>query len=546
MRHKPLHNSIRALACAALLASAAQAAELGDIAPRSYIGQPLAVDIELVALAPEEVNGLQVRLAQADVYRGANVTMNPALSSVRMEVVKREQRQYLHVTTTRAVNAEYVHLYVTLGAAGRQDVRLATVWLQADPNPAPPPAPPVPLASAMTPAQAEQIAAQARAEREAAAKAAAAATAAAPVAPPVRDRTRPAPMPSVHESEVGTPGALRAAVTAAPESVRRTPPASVRDLPERIAGVLVTPGGKPVKPSARQEDVSVEGAVPLPVAQALLPLPPLPLPKGVKRPASPAACAPAGMSAKECVALDNHNTALSNKLVELEGRMKALQGAVGGAGARAARAPASLPAPAPSATAAAPVAASAAAHASAAAPAAAPVPTPAPAKAVAHASVTVPDKAPAKAAPAASAPVAAPASAAVKAGSAAASASGHMEPEAHAAKASATAASASASASAASASEAASVPAKQVRVLPKLKYKKEKPAEKPADYTLPLAAGGVGLLALAGAGLIYLRKRKAGSGPLKIWQGFRKKKTAEPKPEEAQPLHEVTPESLMQ
>jgi pilus assembly protein FimV len=85
-----------------------------------------------------------------------------------------------------------------------------------------------------------------------------------------------------------------------------------------------------------------------------------------------------------------------------------------------------------------------------------------------------------------------------------------------------------------------------VRVLPKLKYKKEKPAEKPADYTLPLAAGGVGLLALAGAGLIYLRKRKAGSGPLKIWQGFRKKKTAEPKPEEAQPLHEVTPESLMQ
>jgi pilus assembly protein FimV len=87
-----------------------------------------------------------------------------------------------------------------------------------------------------------------------------------------------------------------------------------------------------------------------------------------------------------------------------------------------------------------------------------------------------------------------------------------------------------------------------VRVLPKLKYKKEKPVEKPADYTLPLAAGAVGLLALAGAGLIYLRKRKAGGGrgPLKIWQGFRKKKAAEPKPEEAQPLHEVTPESLMQ
>jgi pilus assembly protein FimV len=85
-----------------------------------------------------------------------------------------------------------------------------------------------------------------------------------------------------------------------------------------------------------------------------------------------------------------------------------------------------------------------------------------------------------------------------------------------------------------------------VRVLPKLKYKKEKPVEKPTDYTLPLAAGAIGLLALGGAGLIYLRKRKAGAGPLKIWQGFRKKKAAEPQPEEARPLHEVTPESLMQ
>jgi pilus assembly protein FimV len=535
MRHKPLHNSICTLACAALLASAAQAAELGDIATRSYIGQPLAADIELVALAPDEVSGLQVRLAQADVYRGANVAMNPALSSVRMEVVKRDQRQFLHVTTTRAVNADYVHLYVALGAAGRQDVRLATVWLQADPNPPPPPAPPVPLASAMTPAQAEQIAAQARADRELAAKAAAAAVVAAvPVAPPVRDRIRPAPMPSVHESEVGAPGALRAAAVAAPEPVRRTPPASVRDLPERIAGVLVTPGGKPVKPSARQEGAAAEGAVPLQVAQALLPLPPLPLPKGVKRPASPAACAPSGMSARECVALDSHNAALSSKLVELESKMKALQGALGAARAPAARAAAAGPAPAPAA----PGATAAVAHASAVAPA------PAPAKAAAHASAAVPDKAPAKAAPVASAPVAAPASTSAKAASA--SASGHMEPEARAAKATASASAASASASVAAASEAASVPAKQVRVLPKLKYKKEKPVEKPADYTLPLAAGGGGLLALAGAGLIYLRKRKAGSGPLKIWQGFRKKKSTEPKPEEAQPLHEVTPESLMQ
>lgn len=562
MRPSLLHLCIRALAGAALLATAARAAELGDITTRSFIGQPLAADIELVSLSPEEVAGLQVRLAQPDVYRGANVAMNPALASVRMAVVTRDQKQFLHVTTTRAVDADYVHLYVALGAAGRQDVRLATVWLQPDPNPAPVVVAAVvmPPASVMTSAQAEQIAVRARAERELAAKAAA--VAAAPVAAPVRDRTRPAPLPSVHESEVGTPGALRAAAAAAPapapaaEPVRRTPPASVRELPERIAGVLVSPRGTPMKPSVSQDVAVTEASVPLGVAQALLPLPPLPLPKGVKRPAAPASCAPTGMSAKECVALDSHNTVLSSKLVELEGKLKALQGAVGGTAARAA--PASAAVKAPAAKAAPPESAPARTPAPAKAAEAAPAPAkaaeapPTPAKPAESAPARSPAPAPALAkAQTKVAAAVAPASATAPAAAtvASASASGRMESEAHAAKASSSApagerasarealasGAASSSGEASSSAAAASAPAKLVRVLPKLKYKK--PAEKPTDYTLPLAAGGIGLLALLGAGFIYLRKRKAGGGPLKIWQGFRKKKPAEPAVEpSAEPL----------
>ncbi|MRW91185.1 hypothetical protein GJ699_14410, partial [Duganella sp. FT80W] len=162
------HKLLPILMCAWL--GAAQAAELGEVAPHSYIGQPLAVDIELGSLTPEEVSGLQVRLADANVYRGANVTMNPALASVRLQVERRGARQVLHVSTTRAVEADYLHLFVELGVPGKQEVRLATIWLQRDPNPPAPVvvAPPVPLASAMTPAQAEQIAAQARAARAAA------------------------------------------------------------------------------------------------------------------------------------------------------------------------------------------------------------------------------------------------------------------------------------------------------------------------------------------------------------------------------------------
>src|ERR1700739_3769020 len=85
-----------AFGCAMLLSAAACAAQLGDISVRSYIGQQLAADIELVALAPEEMNGLPVHLAPADVYRGPNVTMDKALARPRLSVAQRDQRAFLY------------------------------------------------------------------------------------------------------------------------------------------------------------------------------------------------------------------------------------------------------------------------------------------------------------------------------------------------------------------------------------------------------------------------------------------------------------------
>jgi pilus assembly protein FimV len=567
---KSLLTSICALAVAGATLGVS-AAELGDIAPRSYIGQPLAVDIDLVALTPEEVAGLQVRLADGNVYRGANVTMNPALASVRMQVERRGTRSVLHVTTTRAVDADYVHLYVELGVPGKQDVRLATVWLQKDPNPpAPvavaPLAPAMPPASAMTPAQAEQITAQARAARLAGSGAArtapqtapsattgasaatgsvaksagaeaalssgaasGASTAAAQVAgqatnsaagaassAPLRDRSKPAPLPSVHESETGVPGEVKAAGQA-----------------RRIAGVWVGADGKVLKTPPREEAAEV----PVGVAQALLPLAPLPLPKGVKRPA-PVSCAPSGISAKECVALDNHNAELSSKLLELEGKMKALQGALGGAS------PAAISAAAQQGKA-------AAAHGAATTPATAASASQAAAKAPALSAALAASGATAGAAhgePAIKA-TSSPPGAASHGASAAASLSAQGSTEMNAAQAATGAegsASASAAASAAASSEAASVPAgpvKKIRVLPKLKYKKEKPPEAPTDYTMPLVAGAVGLLALLGAGFLWWRKKKSGRGPLQIWQGFRKKKPADAAPA-AEPAPAPTAESV--
>lgn len=592
------HNLLRLLAVLALavLAPAPHAAELGDVAARSYIGQPLSADVELLA---GDGGPVQARLAQLDVYRGANITMNPALASVKMAVVRRDGKDVLHISTAGAVNADYVHVYVELTAGGRRDIRLATVWLQPDPNPAPPP---VRVAPAVT-APAVVAAAEPAKAADSAAPAAAARL--------MRDRTRPAPMPSFHESEVGGPGGLKAAAAQA------RPPAlvPVRDIPERISAALgsrvmaparvagtpvssaagnrmakptntptgaidpkladrhgagdseradksagagaAKPADKPTvggvpkradkpaealaskadnKHAAKTEAVAaapagasqlaattITAAPPPQVAQALLPMPPLPLPAGVKKMAAPAPCAPSGASAKECRALDLQSQALSTKLVELEGKVKQLQSALAGstgAAAAAQVAKQATPAAAPGAKPDAPAAATklltiASGMGDARA---------------ASADVPVAAKPGAAAAPDSRDAAAQAATPDAQGGAKQVAAPGTPVTEKHAAPGeapktgAATAKAATAEATAAEATAAAPPPApvQQRRVLPKLKYKKEKPPEEQSSK-LPLIIGGLGVALLAGAGaLFYLRRKKSGA-PLKIWQGFRKK-----------------------
>ncbi|MBC7857746.1 MAG: fimbrial protein FimV, partial [Burkholderiaceae bacterium] len=125
----------------------ARAAELGEASVRSYIGQPLDVDIELVALAPDEQN-LRVVLASPDVYKGANIAMNPALQSLSLSIGHGGGRRFLHVTSARPIDAAHLNLFLELIGGGRSAVRATTVWLTAAPAPLVKPAPlPTPTAA---------------------------------------------------------------------------------------------------------------------------------------------------------------------------------------------------------------------------------------------------------------------------------------------------------------------------------------------------------------------------------------------------------------
>jgi hypothetical protein len=131
------------------------AAELGEARVASHIGQQLVADIEL-AMIEDPATPVDVRLADREVYNGAGIAMPAVLSSLNLSVMRRDGRQFLHVTSLRPVESDHLHLYLELSDKGQRAVRLATLWLTPDPNPAPPPAPAPALAPAPVFAPARQ------------------------------------------------------------------------------------------------------------------------------------------------------------------------------------------------------------------------------------------------------------------------------------------------------------------------------------------------------------------------------------------------------
>jgi hypothetical protein len=184
------------------------AAELGDPRVSSHIGQPLVADVELTML-DDAAAPVQVRVASPEVYNGAGIAVPPVLSSLNLSVMRRDGRQFLHVTSLRPVDADHVHLYLELVDKGQRAVRLATLWLTPDPNPAPPPV----RAAAPAPAPVADTALLAQVERARTARAAPAARPepAKPVAPPpVPVVKRPKPV-AVAKAEVQPPTCARPA-----------------------------------------------------------------------------------------------------------------------------------------------------------------------------------------------------------------------------------------------------------------------------------------------------------------------------------------------
>jgi hypothetical protein len=250
---------LSSLALAALLP--VHAAELGDPRVVSRIGQPLVADIELTMLE-DAATPVRVRVASPEVYNGAGIAVPPVLSSLNLSVMRRDGRQFLHVTSLRPVDADHVHLYLELVDKGQRAVRLATLWLTPDPTPAPVAAP----APAVAPSPDAVLLAQVERAR---------AAAPAPEAPPRPARVvkapRPHPVPVAKPPPVPHPAACAVpageaqacAALGAKNDELRTRLSQVEDRMKKLQVSLAAPEQpKPAVPAGPRPIHSIKPLVP--------------------------------------------------------------------------------------------------------------------------------------------------------------------------------------------------------------------------------------------------------------------------------------------
>lgn len=297
--------TMRALALpllAAALCGSLRAAELGEIKVNSHIGQQLSADIELVDLTAADLGEIQARLANPDVFKGANVAMPPLLNGLYISIAKRDNKRFLHLTTLQPVNADALHLFLELNSGGRQIIRAASLWLTPEP-----------------PGQrAANVAAMPAAEPMPAAVAVAAkpvAPAPAAVIPPVRDN-----------GEAGlNEAAQRAFAHRQQVALAKAQERSANPMPQ--AAAVAAPKVEP----SRQPEVA-----------------PVPR-KAAAKPAAPPAAVPAQSCApaKEVEAQLRQCEAMTSKLADIEGKVQRLQTAIVAPAAAAAAAAVSAPATAP-------------------------------------------------------------------------------------------------------------------------------------------------------------------------------------------------------
>ena len=123
-------RSSRALALLLALPSAAFALGLGDIRLLSPLNAPLDAEVELVDVAPDEVNTVQAQLASRETFARYGLDWPAYLTGVQMRTVRTpDGRQMLKLKSTEAISEPFITLLVEVSWARGHLVREYTMLL---------------------------------------------------------------------------------------------------------------------------------------------------------------------------------------------------------------------------------------------------------------------------------------------------------------------------------------------------------------------------------------------------------------------------------
>ncbi len=231
LRHRQGRTQVAAAAAAvlAMASSTAWGLGLGRLSVQSALGETLKAEIDITSLTPEEAGTLKVRIAPPESYRATGVEYNSVLTSTQVQIAKSNGRNYLRVSSDRAVQEPFVDVILELTWASGRLVREYTLLFDPPSNPKPAASAPAvvaaPVISAATPE---------------------------PVSPPAPAQTQTlAPAPAVVPPPASANGVSRPSVEAAKAraeaSVARAapaaqPPASAASASSPASEYKVKPG----------------------------------------------------------------------------------------------------------------------------------------------------------------------------------------------------------------------------------------------------------------------------------------------------------------
>jgi len=208
------------VAVACLWGSQAWALGLGRLTVQSALGENLRAEIDVTSITPEEASSLRVRVATPEVYRASGVDYNTVLTGTSVQLVQRNGRSVLQVSSDRAVLEPFFDLIVEASWSSGRLVREFTMLF--DPpqsrTAAPAPTSTMPVITAAPPTPSVPPAAPA-----VAAPAPAAEPAASPGVAPALTTPAPAPSPAATTQPVPAREAAAprsAAAASATDSVR--------------------------------------------------------------------------------------------------------------------------------------------------------------------------------------------------------------------------------------------------------------------------------------------------------------------------------------